>query len=401
LNIRRVFLWTCTLSLGLVYILLWLGMITDPVQYTGTDFVPFYAAAQIAHNDGPERIYDFQLQKTYEEKLAGFEIPVDNVRIYLNPPFVVPLASLVALPNFVVSLVLWDLLMGLFLLLGTGVFFHLLKNEFPQRQLWIFLLGLLFFFPGYRSLVIGQNSAMLYLGGCIWFFGLVSKKNWLAGLGLALMTVRPHLVLPLALPFLFKRRGVFGWFLLGAGCLALFSLFYAGLDGIAGFIKMLTLSGSGANSTTGEASMNNLVGVLVRTFPSMPITTVHWVGWGTYLVTIIGLCLLWIRVPEVKEMHIGLAILITLFTSPHLHMHDLVLWSIPLVILLRSMKLDPALVKNLVWVPWMISMAFLFCFFSPIIEAIIPYLILIYLGLALYHPEKWLRLPRFKTRGTA
>ncbi|HCC78173.1 MAG: hypothetical protein A2X25_04790 [Chloroflexi bacterium GWB2_49_20] len=398
INPRRVFLIASALSLVLVYILLWLRMLYAPVQYTGTDFVPFYAAAQIARNEGPSQIYDLQLQQQYEKKLGNFEIQLQDVRIYLNPPFVVPLVSVVTLPNFVTSLVLWELLMAFHLLLGTGLLFLLIRTHFSWQIFVVFLLGVLLFFPGYKSVLIGQNSAMLYLGACLWVFGLFTHKDWLAGIGLALMTVRPHIALPLALPFIFKRRAVWWWFLLGAGVLAVFSLAYTGLDGIMGFLKMLTISGDGTNTTTGEKSMVNLLGVLVRLFPGIPASIFRWVGWGAYFVTIIGLCGLWIKTPEIQSKQIGLAILVTTFTAPHMHMHDLVLWSIPLVLILLSVQHDPVLIRKVAALPWWLSMAFLFCFFSPILEAVIPYLILIFLILVISIPEKILTLSASQPR---
>jgi hypothetical protein len=401
INYHRVFIVTCASALALIYGILWLRMITDPVQSTGTDFVPFYAAAQIARNEGPSQVYNIQLQQYYEEELVHFEIPLQNVRIFLNPPFVVPLASLATRSTFIPSLNLWGLLMTTQLMLGTGVLFYLLRDRFPKQILIVFLLGILFFFPGYKSVLIGQNSAMLFLGACLWVVGLLSHKNWLAGLGLALMTVRPHIVLPLALPFLFKRRAVWWWFLLGAGFLAVFSLIYAGLGGVTGFLKILTVSASAVNSTTGEENMLNLIGVLIRLFPTIPASIFRWISWGVYLLTILGLCGLWARVPELGGKQFGLAILITTFTVPHMHMHDLVLCSIPIVLILLSVEHDPVLVKKMSVFPWVISLAFLACFFSPILEWTIPYLILIYLGLALYQPEKWLSLPIFKTKGFA
>lgn len=340
-------------------------------------------------------------KRKYEEKLGNFEIQLQDVRIYLNPPFVVPLVSLVTLQNFVTSLALWELLMAIHLLLGTGLFYLLIHAHFSRQIILVFMLGILLFFPGYKSLMIGQNSAMLYLGACLWVFGLLTHKDWLAGIGLALMTVRPHIALPLALPFIFKRRAVWWWFLLGAGVLAVFSLVYTSLDGIMGFLKMLTVSANADNTTTGEENMLNLIGVLIRLFPGIPASIFRWVGWGGYFITIISLCGLWIKTPEIQGKQIGLAILVTSFTAPHMHMHDLVIWSIPLVLILLSVQHDPVLSHKLAALPWWLSIAFLFCFFSPILEAVIPYLILIFLILAVYFPEKLFTLSTSQSRGVS
>jgi hypothetical protein len=401
LNFHRVIILTSSISLLIIYGVLWVRMITDPMQYAGTDFVPFYAAAQISRNDGPSQIYDLPLQQKYESELGDFDIQLQDVRIYLNPPFVVPLVSLVTTPNFVTSLVLWEFQMALFLLVGIFLLFRSLKPHFSNQVLIIFLMGILFFFPGYKSLVIGQNSAMLFLGACIWSFGLITRKDWLAGLGLALMTVRPHLALPLALPFIFKRRGVWWWFLLGTLGLFFFSLIYSGMEGVLGFIRILTLSASASNTTTGESNMLNLIGVLARFFPGTPVSIFRWIGWSTYFMTMISLCFIWLKAPEIQGKHIGLALLVITFTAPHVHMHDLILWAIPLTLILLSAKNDPQRIRFLASSPWWLSIAFLFSFFSPVLEAVIPYLILIFLTLALTIPDKLFSLPIFLQRGAS
>ena len=386
-------------SLAIIYIVLWLRMINDPVQYTGTDFVPFYAAAQIARNDSPSRIYDLELQQKYEENLGNFDIGTHDVRIYLNPPFVIPVVNLVIHPNFVTSLILWEFLMLFYFILGIMILSVLLRNHLSKKISIIFLSGILFFFPLYKSLVIGQNSAMLFVGGCVWLYGLITRKDWMAGIGLALMTVRPQIVLPLVLPFLFKRRKVWWWFLAGATILVIFSWIYVGTEGIIGFLKMLIISGNGTNTTTGENNMVNLIGVLIRLFPFFPVSILRWIGWGAYGSAIIYLCILWNKTPEIQGKQIGIAILLTLFTTPHLHMHDLVLWSIPLVLIFLSIKDQPRLVRKLAPLPWYLSLALLFCFFSPYLEATIPYLILVLLFLLLINPEKVLSQSLFQTKG--
>jgi hypothetical protein len=247
--------------------------------------------------------------------------------------------------------------------------------------------------------VIGQNSAILFLGACIWAYGIITHKDWLAGLGLALMTVRPHIALPLAIPFLFKRKAVWWWFILGASSLAIFSIIYTGMDGILGFLRILTVSAKGINSTIQEKSMVNLIGVLIRLFPELPRSIYQSIGWGVYLISIISLCVIWIKSININGKQIGLAILITTFTAPHMHMHDLVLWSIPLVFILLSVKDNPTILNKLTPVPWWFSLAFLFCFFSPLLEAVIPYLILALLFLFIAIPGKIFSMPIIQTKG--
>ena len=385
INLRRVFIWVSVFSLAVTYIFNWVRMLNDQQIVFTTDFVPFYAAALISRNEGPSHVYDLELQKRYEEEIIGFSIPIENIKIFVNPPFVVPLVSLLITPDLGISLVLWELLMFMVFLIGNIFVFKLLYKEIPVTELVLFLLGIFLFFPGYKSVLFGQNSAILFLGASVWMYGLIRKKDGLAGLGLALMTVRPHIALPLALPFLFKRRRVFWWFLLGSSCLVAFSLFYSGWNGIAGFFNILMVSARGFNTTVNEKEMVNLIGLLIRLFPNIPLSIIHWAGWLAYGINIVFLCTLWIRSSEIHGRHIGLAMLLTTLTTPHLHVHDLVLWIIPMVLILLSVKNNSLLSNRYSPLPLWFSMGFLGGLFSPLLAAVIPYLILLILASLFYY----------------
>jgi len=372
--------------------MLWLRMITTPVEYTGADFIAFYAAGRIAQAEGPAHVYDLELQQHYEEEVVGFEVAPEHISPFLHPPFIVPLARALALDDFILSFVLWDLVMLAFLVLGALPLFYLLREGLSRQQRLVLLAGILLFFPCYASLVIGQDSAIFYFSACIWMFGMLTKRDWLAGLGLAGMTVRPHLALPLALPFLFKRRGVWWWFLIGASSLALFSLAYVGVDGIEGFFRVLLVSGRGENYHTGEEHMFNTIGLLLRTVPALPRLYVRWTGWSTYLLAIIGLCVLWARVPRVEERHVSLAVILSLFTAPHSHINDLVLLIVPVVgLLLVLVRKRYLLEQDAVFLPLGVSLVLLFSFFTESLKYSLSYLVMLFLLLAVWFPEKLFR----------
>ena len=401
LNIRwyRVLLITVILALAIIYPILWFQMLNDPVQYTGTDYVPFYAASQISKNEGPSQIYNLNLQREYEENLGNFVIQPNDVRIFLNPPFIIPLVNLSATSDFRTSLVLWEIINFVIILIGTALLFHLLRPHFSRKALLVFLIGIISFFPIYKSLLIGQNSAFLFLGAIMLLLGTINKKYWIAGLGLAIMAVRPHIVIPLAIPFLFNRKKTFYWFVAGAALLGLISLGFSGWEGIKGFFEMLLISGSGTNSTTGEYSMVNIIGILLRLLPDLSIDIIHWIGWGFYILSICFLGFYWKRSPHIESKQISVAILIATITVPHIHMHDLILWAIPLITLFLYTIQHKEYTYWAASLPWWISFAFLICFFSPILEAIIPYVIFFLLFLLLLKPEKSMTLIRSQVGG--
>ncbi len=385
IDFRRVFLAVSLIALPVSYLLLYGRMLTDPVQATGADFVAFYAAGRIARNEGPARAYDLDLQQRYEERVIGFSILPEETYPFPHPPFVVPLTQLVAGEDYSRAFLAWSGLMLVFLLLALLPLAKVAETYLDRRQRRILLAGGLLFFPAFVSLINGQNSALLLLGGSLWVWGLFSKRDWLAGLGLALMTVRPHLALPLALPFVFRQRGVFWWFAAGAGALALFSLAYAGLEGIEGFLRILFVSGRGEAYHINEDRMINFLGLLLRLLPDASPALLRLIAWGAYAATLVGLCLWGSRWRALGWREAGTAILLALFTAPHLHFHDLALLLIPLVgvsIILSAGYRDAVLL------PLGTSLVLLSSYFAPILQYTIPYLFMLALFVGLWSSKR-------------
>ena len=367
-------------------------MINSSVERTGADFIVFYAAGRIAQVEGPMHVYDLALQQHYEEQVVGFEVAREHISPFLHPPFIVPLARALALDDFILSFALWDLVMLVFFILGAATLLYLLREGLSRQQRLVLLAGILLFFPCYVGLVIGQDSAIFYFSACIWMFGMMTKKDWLAGLGLAGMTVRPQLALPLALPFLFRRRGVWWWFLIGASSLALFSLAYVGVDGIEGFFRVLLVSGRGENYQMNEERMFNTIGLLWRAIPDLSPLYVHGIGWGVYLAATTGLCVLWAKTPLLDERHIGLAVILSLFSSPHSHIQDLVLLSIPIAcLMLVLIRKKYLLSRDAVLLPLAASWVLLFSFFAEFLKYGVYYLFILFLLIALWFPERLFR----------
>ena len=388
-DFRRVFVISGLTSLVIVYPVLWARMISRTVERTGADFIAFYAAGRIAQNEGPGHVYDLDLQRHYEEQVVGFAILPEHISPYLHPPFVVPIAQLVSGDNFIFSFILWNLVMLAFLVGGTIPLLSLFWEGLDRKEKMILLASILLFYPSFVSLINGQDSAILYLGGCLWLVGLLKKKDWLAGLGLTIMAVRPHIALPLALPFLFRRREVWWWFLLDACLLGGLTLAYAGVQGTAGFLQILLVSGGGVNYHTGEINMLNLIGLLERLLPAVSPNHIRWFGWGAYAASLISLCVLWARRQQLGEKEFSLAVLLSLFTAPHFHFHDFVLLIVPIACLMLTLRRElymPA--KNAVLLPLIISLALLFSYFTKFLKDSISYIVMLFLLLALWIPGR-------------
>jgi hypothetical protein len=397
-------------SLLLIYPLLYLRVISDPAQRTAADFLPFYAAGRIAITQGMSKVYDWEAQRNTENDVLnetirqmlvsrgqpvtprdfGAPIQTSEVNPFPHPPFIVPVLMLLARLDYVPAFVTWSVLMSILFILCAIILIKLV----PQAQgwdRWILFCGTVLFFPAFFSVINGQDTALLLLGASMWLFGLIQQRDRLSGLGLALSLIRPHMGVMLALPFIFRRRKVWWWFCAGAGVLVIFSVLLLGWSGIVNFLRILITSADGAgNKFFNENLMVNLIGLLRRTFPFLKATFVRLVGWIGFAVAIIFLCLVWVKNAELKERHIGLAVIITTIGVPHIHYHDLALLLIPIFGVIRIM-LDKKLLKprDAVLMPLVASLLlFVSYLLIPVLKYFVPYFLEIIILAALWFPEK-------------
>ena len=229
------------------------------------------------------------------------------------------------------------------------------------------------------------------LGASLWLYGLLQERDRLAGLGLALTLIRPHMGLMLGLPFLFRRRKVWWWFCLGAAVLVLASVLLLGWTGVVNFLRILITSADGeGNKFFNENLMVNLIGLLRRMFPLLRAAFVRLVGWIGFAAGIIYLCVVWGKNAEIKEKHIGLAVIVTIIGVPHFHYHDLALLLIPIFGVIR-VTLDKKLLKTqeAVLLPLGASvLLFISYFLLPGLKYVVPYLVEIVTLALLWFPER-------------
>ncbi|MGB8214238.1 MAG: glycosyltransferase family 87 protein [Anaerolineales bacterium] len=421
-SFRNIFVIAGVAFLLLIYPVLWLRIVNDPAQRTAVDFLPFYAAGRIAITQGMSRVYDWEAQRQAENDVldetirqilvsAGkpvtpqsFGAPMQSSEVnpFPHPPFILPALMLLAHLDYLPAFIVWSVLMTALFILSAFILVKLV----PQAQRWdrwVLLFGTALFFPAFFSIVNGQDTALLLLGASIWLSGLLRERERLSGLGLALTLIRPHMGVMLAPPFLFKRRRVWAWFCAGASLLVLVSVLLVGRSGVVDFLRILVASENGGFKFYNEELMVNLIGFLRRTFPSMPVASVHLVGWVGFAVAIIYLCLVWAKSAEIKERQIGLAVIVMIIGTPHIHYHDLALLLIPLFGIIRIL-LDKKLMQpgEVVLLPLVISLLLFTSFLLlPGLKYLVYYALLLWMVVALRYPEKvvfWKRIKKQEVR---
>ena len=386
-NTHRVFIIAGLLSLFVSYLGIWFRFINDPVERTGSDFIAFYSAGRVAQNEGTENVYDPLLQQEVQEQEVGFPLVPGQVLLYNHLPFLLPILQILVSTSYVASFYGWVILLIALYITGIVILSYGLSRVGVDRNLTL-LIGFagFLFLPVFFSLMNGQDTAFLFLGVALWVYGLLSGKELFAGFGLSLATVRPHIALFLAIPMLFRYRKIFMGFLLGSGVLACLSLLLLGQNGTREFINILLLSAGGEWYGMKENAMYNLIGLLTRAVPQLEAGPIRVMGWITYVIAVVWLCVLWLRTRDMRQGLIGLSVTLALFVAPHLHLHDLALLLIPIYEIIRVSQTDGVL-KTLTVIAMLIAISLLFLLIniSPYLQYTIPYLIMLLLAIAPYY----------------
>ena len=374
ISFAKIFFWVSVISLILIYTILWIQMITSQKLRTGTDFMAFYSAGTIANSNGIASVYNISLYKTFQQNLIGFEVNSEQILFYNHLPYLIPLLQVIITDSYTISFHRWALFLSSLYALGT---WQLVRLTMPKEKVtWRMFAALMTFLPLFMSIINGQDTVFLYIGAVIYTIGLLRNNDLTAGMGLGLVTVRPHIALTLAIPFLFRRKRVFFGFIISSTTLAIFSLLILGVEGTLGFINTTLISVAGELHVMKEPVMFNMIGLLHRVIPGLGALRIRNIGWATYLFSIITLSIIWVRAKKIRTSHLNLAFIFSLFFAPHLHYHDLTLLIIPIFLTLKSGKL-PISQKKLPLAPLAISLLLIFTQPIPFLYYSLPYLLML------------------------
>jgi hypothetical protein len=323
-------------ALSLGYGAVWLQLVKTPSQRNGLDFMAFYAAGRIAHSYGLPYTYRIELQRRVEQDVRGVPLTASQVLLYNHLPYLVPVLAVLVNENYASSLVRWAALLFLTSFCGTTFLVNSLFSNAEWHTRLAVGASLITFFPLFLSVCQGEDTAFLYLGVTLWCVGFLKQRDALAAAGLAIVTVRPPIAVLLALPHLFKGRGVLPRLLVLGGIIAFFSLIFFTVEGIRDLVKLFVITAEGTWFGMKPEVMMNILGFVVRTLPFLSPRTVSTIAWVIFGLGLAMIVLIWAKSPETSEPMIGLTIVIAVLTSPHLHEHDLTLLGFPLLFAARN-----------------------------------------------------------------
>jgi hypothetical protein len=372
------------------YALLMTSYVRIPGKLEGADFLMFYSVGRVARQFGLHQVYNLELESIAQAQTVGVSPGMWQTLLPNHPPFIFPFLEYLAGLNYRTAYFGYAILLVFLAAAGLPALYQTLRrNLWPRSQAWIVLAGAILFEPLFISVLKGQDSAVLLLGGLLWFSGLVRDDDRLAGLGLSLTLIRPQIALLLAIPFLFRRRKVFVWFCVGGLVLGLYSFALVGWAGSKDFLRVITLSAGGEGYGLAETAMFNFTGLALRLAPGLSSNLVHTLGWGLFTVVLCGLCIVWGLSKSIGYRHIALVGTLSLFAAPHLHYHDLVLLLIPVlglaIVLVTTGRLT---VQRTAILPMLASILLLFSEFWDPARFSIPYFLMVALPVFTWMVEK-------------
>ena len=379
INQWRNILFVATAGLFILYIVWWGRMIGDPVERSSTDFIHFYSVGRIAQLHGFTSMYDIEYQKSIEQEVVGFPLADKQVLLYNHMPYLVPLLRLVVDSNYVGSFERWVLILIVIYLFGTQFLIKSLFDVGRKDVDFALFMGTLTFLPLFVSLWQGQDTAFLYLGAIFWYVGILKKRDWLIALGLALVTIRPHIAIALAIPLFFKNQRAWWRSILLISILALVSVALLKPQGAFEFVNLLRITSEGTWFGMRPATMLNILGFVLRVVQVQNSSIVSGIGWLIYLAGMVTICGLWYRTRMIDGRVLGLSIVIAVLTAPVLHLHDLTVLIIPLIFIAhdRSVRFSEPLWALL---PTGASLVLLIGIVLDALFFILPYVLFVLIG---------------------
>jgi arabinofuranan 3-O-arabinosyltransferase len=280
------------------------------------DFTFYYAAARIGVTHGWQSIYDLGLQQS-ELYAIGSRIKIAELARYISPPPLAWLALPFTLLPYPLAYLLWS---ALLLAALAGTWFLAAPGAGHTRL--IHLVAALAWLPVIYALQLGQPGLFVALGVAGSYALLRKHRQFLSGLALGVIVLKPQLgfLLPFALLAGGRYRAVAGA-AVGIGLLLLASAVNVGPDGIAAYAQRLSFAA--------DVPVNRQLTV------ALVIGGVAAARLVQGAIAIWALALVYRLRKQPPEWMFVLAILGGLLATPYLHLDDLVMLGLAVWLYLR------------------------------------------------------------------
>ena len=281
------------------------------------DFTFYYAAARIGLAHGWSSIYDLTLQQAQLDAM-GSGIKIAELARYISPPPVAWMAVPFTVIPYEAGYVVWS---ALLLLALAATWF--LAAPGAGRSRVVHLIAAIAWVPVIYALQLGQPGLFVALGVAGSYVLLRGGREFLAGLALGVLVLKPQLgfLIPLTL-LVSGRYRAFAGAAVVLGALALASAINVGPDGIATYQERLNFAaGVPVNR---ELTLAPLIGDLTVTRVVQALIVV----WALVLAFVLR--------RRTWEWPYVVGILGGLLASPYLHLDDLVMLGLAMWLYLRT-----------------------------------------------------------------
>jgi len=324
------------LALCLVYAP-WMSSQEFRARVIESDFVPLYTAGRMVLEGQVQRLYDVPEQKRFEWRIAP-ELEQKNAHNWFPyPPVVAFVFSGIAPLSLEDAYRVWGAI-NVALLLWLIQRCILALEPKGKGDSSLSAMRCLAFFPVVATLFQGQLSFLIALSFLAAWRAIRVNKPLRAGLYLSFLSIKPHMLfLPMFLLLWKRQKAILLGVAIGSAFFAAISWPLVGVSGARDFARVLSLAATGEdlfslNRTSTHCWRGFLLNILGDANPGS-------IGALWLLGSLMALSLLivtWrgeLRFAS-RRFNLQWSVLIAtiIFTSPHLHWHDLTLLLVAAVI---------------------------------------------------------------------
>jgi hypothetical protein len=270
----------------------------------------YYSAARVPLS----KLYNIDAEREMQTRVLGSPFPVaGGVMPFNHTPVFIPLLHLLVDDDYAASYLRWTALLWLAAMACALVVFRMTGDVALA-----FAAGS--FYPLFIYVQQAHDTVFLLLGVLLGAHLLSLRKDLLAGIALSLTTLKPHFAIFLAVPLIVRPKAFLG-FCATSTLLAISCVLLVGTRGVSDFLTVIRISAGGEMFGVRPLMMFNLLGVMERVGVSPHVARP--VAWIVFLLAAIAVLALWKRNP--LNPPLALTVLLAVFTSPHLLVHDLAL----------------------------------------------------------------------------
>lgn len=325
------------------------------------DFIQFPISARLIAQGRCGELYNDQVLAQQIRALAGRDTKI-LLRYFYGPQVALLFLPLVGLP-FIAQAAIW-VLVSLLIYFGCV---YLLWRTCPNLRAHsgLVAIGAIAYPPLFHFFVRGQMSALVLLCFTISYMAFRGGREWLAGVALGLLFLKPPFLVAIPLIFILARawRPLLGLVLSVIAQFG-FTLAYFGPAVIRSYFRMLLASALQPGTT--QLSLSSIQMHSLHTFWELLIPWQHAAA-ALYLLTafcvIAGAAFIWKSCSSLA-LRFSALLLAAVLVNPHLYIYDLLALAPAFLLLADWILADPENLKP--WFPVLLYLAFILPLFGPI-----------------------------------